>query len=326
METRNVGRLTADQLSFFEREGYLPVKEIFLPEDLEPLRNELAAFIDERIVELVREGKLKAEDTFPDLDVNTRLARVAEANPEAADAILGALGGKHSIYEGEQLFRVIVHPKLLAVVKELIGPEIVVSAVTHIRPKLPERESANVPWHQDSAYFLPHCDTELVVTCWLPLVDATVENGCLALAPGLHKNPVLPHYRGTLGYLAIREEELPTVVSVPVAMGGALFFTSRTPHCSTPNHSGIVRWSFDIRYQPVETPNNTDLRPEDYSENLPAANKACWPPEADVLISSERTPDKVVRTFREFAARKEAYRNRFPWDSFVKREWPAASG
>ena len=65
------------------------------------------------------------------------------------------------------------------IAEQLVGEEIIASSVYRLRPKIPNYGYGEVPWHQDSGYFEPYCDKDLVVTVWLPLVDADVENGCM---------------------------------------------------------------------------------------------------------------------------------------------------
>ena len=61
------------------------------------------------------------------------------------------------------------------------------------------------------------------------------------------------------GYLVIEDGDLPLVSNpetVSVPLGGALFMSNLTPHCSTENTSDVVRWSLDLRYQNAKVPNN----------------------------------------------------------------------
>jgi ectoine hydroxylase-related dioxygenase (phytanoyl-CoA dioxygenase family) len=42
------------------------------------------------------------------------------------------------------------------------------------------------------------------------------------------------------------------IVPLPLAAGGAILFNDRFIHSSTANNSNHVRWSVDLRYQPVD--------------------------------------------------------------------------
>src|SRR5260370_34441273 len=49
------------------------------------------------------------------------------------------------------------------------------------------------PWHQDFAYYGPGI-RHRCVTFWVPLHDATVENGCMWFVPGSHHGKLLGHH------------------------------------------------------------------------------------------------------------------------------------
>jgi hypothetical protein len=157
-----------------------------------------------------------------------------------------------------------------------------------------------VPWHQDSGYTEPHCDKYLMLTVWLPLVDATQENGCMWVLPRAHNGDVVRHTsRPGKPYLVIPDDSLPTgdAICVPVKKGGALFLQNRTPHASFENNSDHVRWSMDLRYQSAALPTNapiTRLPGEDRPSAAAGVPIACYPPEADFLVRSMARPQEVV--------------------------------
>ena len=159
-------------------------------------------------------------------------------------------------------FELITNPRLLDVAESLCGEELVASSVYRLRPKIPNYNYGAVPWHQDSAYFEPYCDKSLVLTVWIPLVDANAENGCLWVIPRVHTGKIAPH-RPAEGkaYLEILEQDLPPGdrICCPVPKGGALLLTNRTPHGSYENTTDIVRWSLDLRYQSASLPTNAKI-------------------------------------------------------------------
>ena len=167
---------SAEQCAFFQREGYLIVPDVFDPADLEPVRQALHREIAKKAAELKRDGQLT--NLHEELAFDQRLAAIQQDSKENGEAIIrhreGLRGGG---FHARELFDVIAHPKLLAAVGSLLATdEIVASSVYRIRPKLPNSGRGIVPWHQDSGYFAEHCDTQLIITCWVPLVDANVAN------------------------------------------------------------------------------------------------------------------------------------------------------
>jgi ectoine hydroxylase-related dioxygenase (phytanoyl-CoA dioxygenase family) len=86
------------------------------------------------------------------------------------------------------------------------------------------------------------------LTCWIALNDATIENGCPQIIPGLHKNGTLSHYFvPTLGYECF-ENPPSTPVVAEIKAGGAVFFSSLTPHLTGPNSSNNVRKAYIVQY------------------------------------------------------------------------------
>jgi len=69
-------------------------------------------------------------------------------------------------------------------------------------PQGPNHGHGPVPWHQDSAISSHIAIRPLVLTVWLPLVDATPENGCMWVQRAVHKGPVYRH-RGPGGKIGI---------------------------------------------------------------------------------------------------------------------------
>lgn len=324
--------LTPAQISFFHEEGYLIVADVFDPTDLEPLRQELHREIDRKARSLQAEGKLT--NLHEELDFDRRLAAIYRDSKEIGEIIMRHLEGlRGGGFHAPQMFDVIAHPKLLAKVGALLGTvEIVSSSVYRIRPKLPNLGRGVVPWHQDSGYLAPQCDEQMIITCWTPLVDATVENGCMQILPRTHRGAVAVHHTGgNAGFLVIKDDDLPDdprkAIAATCPRGGVVFMTNRTPHCSTPNHSDHIRWSMDLRYQSAAAPSNVGLWPEtlDAEGNADAAfyekvNVACYPPEADFLVQSRKTPE-LVSDYADFVRRRETYDRTKPGFSAFRR-WP----
>lgn len=295
------GGLSQAQLDAFEEDGYLLLEQLVPPTDLDPLCDEISSVIDRLAAELHATGELSR--TYADEGFETRLSRITA---ETEQVYWQLAGGRHC---GQAMFEVLRHPAILDVVESLVGPEIVASSAYRIRPKVPGFGHGVVPWHQDSGYFEPACDRALILTIWMPLVDATPENGCLHVIPRQHVGPVVTHHREER-YLAIADDllDLAHAVCVPVPKGGALLLSNRTPHCSTPNTTDGIRWSIDLRYQGAEAP--SPALPEPLREQAVAATRArtelpslplsCYAPEADFLVRSAQHPEAVVSDWSEF--------------------------
>jgi phytanoyl-CoA hydroxylase len=288
--------LNADQIAQFHNEGYLVVDDLFHDADLQPVIDELAEEVDRRARELVAAGELSRD--YADEGFETRLTRItAETHQLYWSIASGRLAGA-------AIFGLLANPKLVDLAESLVGPEIIASSVYRLRPKVPGLPHGVVPWHQDSGYFEPYCDRSLVLTVWIPLVDATPERGCLQVIPRVHRDEVYRHVRRPkLNYLEITADDLPPgeAVTVPVSKGGALLLTNRTPHCSIDNVTDVIRWAMDLRYQSADLPTNYRT-PDGASFREPHAEEpvACYPPEADFLVRSRARPQDVVTDWRRF--------------------------
>jgi hypothetical protein len=303
-------KLTEQELEQFHELGYLVKPGVYDESALAPIREALASVVHEAALRLQSDGELDA--IFEDESLERRLARICKYDAGAGNKVyLSILGKGGGGYSGPAMFDMIMHPPLLGCIESILGPELIGSSVYRVRPKLPGSAHGEVPWHQDAGYNLAHCDRHLIVTCWIPLVDATIENGCLYVVPGVHKGGILQHYTGGHGgFLEIPREELTNAnAAIPIVMraGDVLFLTNKTPHASFENSTEIVRWSVDLRYQNPETPTNVGERPSDYTPERDPVTMACYPPEADFVIRSPSHLEREVRTHEEFHALREVF-------------------
>ncbi len=321
--------LTTAECQQFHDLGYVVKEDIYSQADLQPLKDGLTAVIDQTCATLQEEGLLGAE-TFAAEPFETRLGALFKADVEVGGrvtrTIMGHGGGG---FKEQAILDFLRHPPLVSCIESLVGPDIIGSSVYRVRPKAPGYSRGAVPWHQDSGYFMPHCDQSLIVTCWIPLVDATIENGCLYVLPKSHRSGVYRHYTGGQGgYLEIAGEDLPAPepVACPMRAGSVLFMTNLTPHASFENNTDIVRWSVDLRYQDAEIPNNIDEDPADFDPEREPVTMACWPGEGDFVIKDAQNPEREitdVAEFKEIRTRYEQTPVRNPgrgWTPFAERQ------
>ena len=77
--------LSAQQVGFFHREGYLVLPELFDDADLQPAIDDIGRAIDQQVAELLRRGELSR--SYAEYDFQHRLAtqaRLVAANPSGA--------------------------------------------------------------------------------------------------------------------------------------------------------------------------------------------------------------------------------------------------
>ncbi|HZC25588.1 MAG TPA: phytanoyl-CoA dioxygenase family protein [Actinopolymorphaceae bacterium] len=145
-----------------------------------------------------------------------------------------------------ELLRLAARDRALAVARELLGPDAERMGDHAIRK--PPQHGAATPWHQDEAYWDPALSYDSV-SIWMPLQEATVENGCMQFVAGSHREDVLPHRRIS-DDPAIEALEYDGDVSAllvtacPLPPGGATVHSSRMLHYTGPNLSAQPRRAY----------------------------------------------------------------------------------
>ena len=252
--------INSAQISFFKEEGYLLLEDVLFPEVFQPLIREVEQIIDQKARQAQAAGQL--EELFADEPFERRLARICAALEDPSD-ILPQVQNK---LKTKGMFQILTHPTLLAIVESLIGPEILAHPQFNLRAKLPDQDEGVVPWHQDLGYLQPDAEGTFMVNFWIPLVDATPENGCMEIIAGSHTCELIQHHHQMgpgRNFKGILDEDLPagTQVSCPVRVGGVLLTQHKTIHRSIPNHSDHIRWSLDLRYSDPAMPTGRDHVP-----------------------------------------------------------------
>ena len=249
---QTTGSLSKEQLATYDREGYIVLENLLSDEDMASAREAMEQKVSLIAEELFADGLIAHK--FLDEPFQYRLARLFE-NLTDADFLKYGRGWRD---RRAGYFHLMSTPKILDAVESLIGSELFANPVYNVRPKVPKVAAGAVPWHQDKSYW-PDANANPVITAWIPLVDSTLENGCLHLIPRTHKKRAVKHgqeeYSGT-GYLELDkqyvEERKKEIIALPMQAGSAVLFNDRLIHSSTPNNSDHVRWSVDLRYQPTD--------------------------------------------------------------------------
>ena len=264
-------------LALFQEQGYLIVDNVLDPvEDLDPVIAEYEALLDELTTRWFAEGRIGS--THRDLPFAKRFAEVLKDAPQDLnvmsyfDISLPGAGvtNETPIHLGPKVFGLLSNPRLLDLVEQFVGPEIYSNPIQHTRIKPPERELpehlrassllAKTDWHQDRGVHLPEADDTQMLTVWLPITDATEENGCLCAIPGSHRGGLVTHCPRP-GALIPDELLGGEPRALPIKRGGVLLFHYMTKHSSLSNLSDGIRWSFDLRYHPTGQPTGRPFFP-----------------------------------------------------------------
>lgn len=217
------GILTTDQVEHYDTHGYVVLDQVL---DLDMLAN-LTKRLDEQADETAR-----ALRTLPD-----QRFTIAEA-----DAIVF---GVHPVLYYQAARDLASSPLFTGICEDLVGerPRLYWDQLVYKYPDKPRR----FPWHQDNGY--GYMEPQQYLTCWIPLNDATEDNGCPWIAPGVHRQGTLEHTNiEGLGHECFTDH--PDAFCAPVKAGSVLVFSSLTPHLTGPNTTDHVRKAYILQYAP----------------------------------------------------------------------------
>jgi ectoine hydroxylase-related dioxygenase (phytanoyl-CoA dioxygenase family) len=144
-----------------------------------------------------------------------------------------------------------------AISRQLLGPRATRSFEQVILK--PAGHGGATPWHQDEAYRVDPSFTYQQVSIWMPLLDATSDNGCMLFIPGSHRSAILPH-RSPGGDRRVHAIECPegfdmsAAVTCPLPAGHATVHHGRTLHFAGPNRSSAPRYAFIFSFETPPEP------------------------------------------------------------------------
>ena len=140
-------RLTPEQITDFNQDGYLSGIRIFPKDEIAKQRD----FFDEILAEAVAVGKTS-------YSINTAHMKYA------------------------RVYDLIRDPRIVSCVRDLLGEDVIAWGC-HYFCKMPH-DGKTVAWHQDASYW--PLTPSRTATVWLALDDADQENGCMQYIPGSH--------------------------------------------------------------------------------------------------------------------------------------------
>lgn len=204
--------LTKAQIDHYNREGYIQPFQVLSPDETAKLRTTIDTWLD-------------AMGDDGAYGINCYQARLASLHDIAR------------------------HPKILDLVQDIIGPDILCWA-TAILSK-PAGEPRSVPWHQDAGFWA--LNPARTVTVWLAIDDANAANAAMQFIPRSHD-------RGSIQMQAIDGEVFAHGIANADTLGTPFINELKAGQCSLhadmlvhgsgPNTSESRRCALTLRYCP----------------------------------------------------------------------------
>ncbi|KAF7044214.1 hypothetical protein CFC21_053473 [Triticum aestivum] len=188
------GSLTADQLSFFEKNGYLVLESFSSAEEVQAMRGRMAELVegfdgaDSSVFSTKDHRQLKDDYFFKSAE---NISFFFEEKAFGDDGCLrqpkelsiNKVG--HALHEHDPVFKKFAFSENISSLFSSLGykrPAVIQSMYIFKQPGI----GGEVVPHQDNTFL--YTEPLSCTGLWLALEDATITNGCLWAIPGSHKN------------------------------------------------------------------------------------------------------------------------------------------
>jgi phytanoyl-CoA hydroxylase len=221
--------LSDEQVKFFVDQGYLIVPNLMTQDELEELKRDTS--------DLAR-GKYPCETLKP-----------LPADMSDAEVLKNILCIHQPHYISPVMLKYVKHPKICGILSQITAAHLpfwdgsvkCMQSMLFVTPPGFQGQA----WHQDEVY-IPTRDRSLI-GAWIAIDDATIENGCLWVIPGSHRNGYLyemkPHNNPDEFDFAPEAQGFDESKEVPVEVkaGSLVFFNGYLLHRSRKNRSNMYR-------------------------------------------------------------------------------------
>ena len=271
--------LSPEQVKSYQENGYLVVEGLVSPEETSEIKAEATRLC---------RGEFDVPGVVP----------VAEGETDE-EALSRYLCIHHPHKVSPLMESSALHPKVADVLTQLIGPNVkCMQTMLFIKPP----GFPGQAYHQDERY-IPTEDHSLT-GAWIALDDATLENGCLWVIPGTHKDNIYPwaQHNNPEYDFADEAQNIPREREIPVEVkaGSVVFFNGFLLHSSRKNRSQVYRRVLVSHYMSAESVLNW-LGLEDCRDILlvagtdPHAHKGYADIHRPLLRSVQRTEGHFLR-------------------------------
>lgn len=152
-------------------------------------------------------------------------------------------------YDNRYLRDLFLSDSLIDVAAQVVGPDVALFT-SYVISKRPD-DGLAVDWHQDAAFFpIEPMDT---FTLWLAVDDSDVENGCMRVIPGSHREEAVLLHKvdldsGTTLPMSLDNLDLTDAKDVQLRAGEYSVHDPWILHGSNPNRSSRRRCGITLKY------------------------------------------------------------------------------
>lgn len=249
-------RLSGTERAELDERGFVLRKDVFDAVELREIASACEALVDRLLQEKRRTKHTAGSYMF---ELQRRLETIVKWEPADPDLVQGVEPFAHL---SDELHRWALDPRFLEPCKDLVGEEDVILFTEKLNLKRAHR-GGPIVLHQDFPYWADQTSgASRVATAMLFLDDATIDNGCLEVVPGSHREGLRDRRAiDGFGSLEIDSEryDRSRLVALPVSAGAVVYFGPFLVHRSLPNRTGADRRALLYSYQPAGFPHLREL-------------------------------------------------------------------
>ncbi len=254
-----MSRLNGDQLSCWERDGFLVVEDAFSAAACETLRARALDLVDafdptDDVSVFDTNDQSHAQDDyflgsgdqirfFLEEGVTDGSGRLTTAKSEAVNKIGHAMHDLDDVFDGFSRDQTV---ESIASDIGFIDPLLLQSMYIFKSPRV----GGEVTWHTDHTFLWT--EPQSVVGFWVAIDDATVENGCMWAVPGGHTGLPRRRFRRdgsggtTMDVFNPDPWNIDSAVPIEARQGTLVLLHGSLPHGSGPNTSDKSRHAYTV--------------------------------------------------------------------------------
>lgn len=222
------GILSPEEIAAYRRDGYIVPRWRLASDDLAALQGAVSHLV---------------EDNPTLLDQSIVGAHVPGS---------GVQGVK--VRSPEYWRRIALHPRILDMVEQVIGPDIILWGTTLFYKRA--ISGPETGWHRDGQVWpiKPLATTSV----WIAATESTTRNGCLRVIPGSHAaqrigEHVFEDRKDMIVRRSLAREEFDeaTAVDIELEPGQMVMFDVYTIHGATHNRGAVPRAGYALRFMPA---------------------------------------------------------------------------
>ena len=227
-------------------------KVVAVDESAPPLRTLSAA----ELQTYHEQGYIVLDNVFPPEDVTAINEELERLLPEYGDTEEHRPGWIFQLGLRSELISSFARDeRILSLIEDIVQPGIAIHSAKLVS-KVPHSDIV-CHWHQDEAFYTrpndPKSFSQTRMSIWVPLQDANEANGCMWIVPGSHRwglqDYVVMDYGACVRRLSPEEYANEHAIPMPLPAGSMLLFHGLLWHHSKGNSTDHVRRAFIVSYQ-----------------------------------------------------------------------------